>query len=291
MKIIGSLVMLLLLDIVATGVHASPYGEWANYENRGVRITDEGACIIRVIQERRYRIMPSKIDSKQFDGVYSTIFHWNWVARNKASCSLEGHEPKTAYMQIRSWGIELKSGTGGSRFTAHASFMPPCKGEFCDDRKNFSQQPFSTTLDFSTSDVLKDFAEDFTDAEPIIFRPIANVQRESNTVAAEFLSKLVALRPDSIAQFVVKNVDLKTLPRSKEQAIAAMEKYWQTRLVNNAGYEIIQAYLMNANKEAWPFAPITYIVVSHKQTDGTQVGEILELIKQDDGWKILMLQE
>lgn len=267
---------------------SSILGEWANFRNGGADNLEQGLCVARVVEERRYRVMPSRLDGAEYDAVYAAIVHWHWIVHKKPDCALPDLQTKSAYMQMRTWGVDLAPVASGiGKYKAAAKFMK-CVGEYCAAKYDYWQKPFTSTLDFSVSGLLTDDPRDGGVA-PMTYRPLSDLQRESNAIAREFLDALAALRTGAFAGFVDRRVQMTIIPRTRDDMAAEMERYYHGRLENHAGYEIVQAYKFDAVKGQWPELPITHVVVSHKQSDGTQVGETLELVLDGGVWKLLVL--
>lgn len=279
--------LIFLLFSLPTNAQPSILGEWASFQNGGADSLEQGQCGVRLIEERRYTILPSKMDNVEFDAVYATILHWHWVVKKRPSCALPKTSSKNVYMQLRTWGIDVKPIAGNAKYKANAIFIK-CTGDFCDNKEGYWQKPFETTLDFSTPGVLIDGATD-KGMGRIVFRPVADLQRESNSISREFLDALGRLTPTSLGGFVDNRIQLTIIPRTRDDMLAAMEKYYRSRLENHSGYEIIQAYKLGVVKGHWPELPVTHVVVSHKQTDGTQFPETIDLVLDGATWKLLTL--
>lgn len=265
----------------------SVLGEWANFRNGGAEEVERGQCAVRLVEERRYTIFPSHIDNVEYDAVYATMLHWHWIVKKRPTCALPKAASKSVYIQLRTWGVDLRPLVGNRRFKATASFKS-CVGEFCADKESYTQERFETNLDFSTTGILIDDGVD-KGAEKIIFQPITSLQREANSIMREFLDALSRLTPPKVGIFVDNRVDFLAFPRTREDMVVAMENYYRARLENHSAYVIVQAYKLEKVKNRWPEFPIVHAIVSHKQTDGSQFPEAIDLVFDGTSWKLLIL--
>lgn len=287
-----------LVCLLAVGMLALPslgraaadpdiYREWAHFMNAGVWTTSDRGCVLRLIEERRYKLTRAESDNMPPAGIFASILHARWIRKNSDGCVHPVFGAVDIVDRARLWGVDLTP-KSPHEYLAKGKWFS-CSGDGCNEKDLFKGS-FSANLRY-TGQTLVDEGDAAIDKGALTFLPLASAQRESSKIANEFLARWSALsKVKDLEQFARMNV-ARGGGMSDADVIRILERYRSLSLSEAAaGYRVMEAYTIVPGTGATSMEPLLFFQAANARSDGRKGLETFELIQVDGVWKLLNLK-
>ena len=283
---IALLVVVTLLPFCASA-QSDVYREWVHYMNSGGWASPDRECQLRFIEERRYKLIRNEVDGEPPIGIFASVLHGRWIRGKPGSCRHPELGAQDIFGRARTWSIDLVQKAKGT-FSVQAKFGD-CRGDGCNAPDLF-KGAFSTTL-IHSGDELRDQGDPTLDKGSLVFKPLADAQRQTYALVKQFLERWTAMRTtQSLSDFAKRNTD----PRigvPLEEVTKVLERYRALSLSDtHAGFEIMEAYMLAPGPDAAPAEPLLFLQVANRRSDGRRLPETFELTQGDGIWRLSNLR-
>jgi hypothetical protein len=262
-------------------------GEWGSYDNAGLSSVVElsgGTCVLRAIEERRYRFYRLTDVPTIRHGVYAVMSHLRWVYRTSEKCAAPNQKPESMYITLRTWDLNVETMPNSADFKVTAKFSS-CVGVYCNVPGLFKGD-FSATLTAQAGQIID--AGDGQNVGRLTFTPLAELQKKSYLIVSHFLEKLQALEPSDESSFVDGMIDPQLVGRyGKSTIVTKLHQYYLERLQGGSTYDVIEAYYMPEKTSPFISPPVVYATVAHKPVSGEARSENIELLWSNGSWRLI----
>lgn len=262
--------------------HSEPdiNGQWSNYLDMGLGRSNDGKCVYRQFEERRYSI--SSMPPDAWTGLYSNVLHTRWVFTPRDNCSLPSIKQASIYIQTRSWTLDIRA-IAPNRYGIMATYLN-CWGLPC--YSGVGHDSFTTVLD-ATDGELRDATEDAADVPQLSFyRRDATVARATAIAETFMKSWSRTLSKDNSAEDILALFDPLSV-RNKDGSRAMVRNYIATRMDKSVKFAVLEAYLLESDVNQATTPLLLHFSVRHYQATGENFGETYELIQRDGKWRLL----
>lgn len=281
------LVAMVTMQPLCASAQSDVFREWVHYMNSGAWASPDRECQLRLIEERRYKLIRNEVDGEPPIGIFASVLHGRWIRGKPGGCRHPELGAQDMFGRVRTWSIDLKLQT--KRIFAVQAKFGDCRGDGCSAPDLF-KGAFSTTLAYS-GDELRDQGDPTLDKGALVFKPLADAQRQTNALAKQFLERWAAMRAaPTMAEFAKRNTD----PRigvPLEEVTKVLERYRDLALgETHAGFEIMEAYVLAPGPTAVPSEPVLFLQVANRRSDGRRSLETFELTQGDGMWRLSSLR-
>jgi len=263
------------------------YREWVHYMNSGGWASPNRECQLRFIEERRYHLIRNEVESEPPFGIFASVLHGRWIQGKPGGCRHPDLGEQDMFDRARYWSIDLTPKKNGN-FSVQAKWVE-CRGDGCGAPDLF-KGTFSTILVHS-GDELRDLSDQPLNQGKLIFKPLADAQRQTYIVAKQFLERWVTMRAtENLSEFAKQNVDLQ-IGVPLHEVIKMLERYRMLALGEaHAEFEIMEAYLLESGPDSMPVKPVLFLQLANRRSDGRRLLETFELTQDGGIWRLSSLR-
>lgn len=258
--------------------------EWVNYQLGEFRQLPK--CQLRYFEERRYRFFPSAQKDGTLTGVYSRIIHGRLVSGKIDECKPENMKnAKAAYISMGTWDLDSNTVRGGE-VNVSGKFRD-CTGDaWCQDKKSFDPK-FTAQLQLGADGILIDSLTnpDGTKSE-IRFKKLVLAKKEANTIVNNFLRNFEIVRESRANEFMKNHVSSFSLRVWGEDAWRTVINNYSTLLKSVSSQQIVEAYIFPASPQNNIPKPFLLALLEVRTQQGQQRLSTVELLQEDEGWKL-----